>query len=80
MPDLGPDPLLVDLQRYVTELEDERGFADQHLIQKCRLLGEEVGELFKAVRTSEGRKIDVPGGDVGDELADRQFDNGFCTF
>ena len=70
MPDLGPDPLLVDLQRYVAELEDERGFADQHLIQKCLLLGEEVGELFKAVRTSEGMKIDVPGGDVGDELAD----------
>lgn len=70
MPILDADPLLADFQRYVAELEDERGFADQGLIEKCLLMGEEVGELFKAVRTHEGMKIDVPGGEVGEELAD----------
>jgi len=33
-------------------------------------LGEEVGELFKAVRTREGIKTDVPGSQVAGELAD----------
>lgn len=70
MPLLSTDPLLADLQRYVAELEAERGFAEQGVIEKCLLLGEEVGELFKAVRTHEGLKVDVPGGEVGAELAD----------
>ena len=70
MPSLSPDPLLADLQRYVAELEQERGFADQGVIEKCLLLGEEIGELFKAVRTQQGLKVDVPGGEVGEELAD----------
>ena len=63
-------PILADFQRYVVELEDVRGFSDQSVIDKCLLMGEEVGELFKAVRTREGLKIDVPGGEVGQELAD----------
>ena len=41
-------------------------------MQKCLLLGEEVGELFKAVRRSEGMGVDVSSisHDVGAELAD----------
>lgn len=70
MPILPPTPSLGDLQRYVDQMEAERGFTDQGVIEKCLLLGEEVGELFKAVRTAEGMKIDVPGGDIGHELAD----------
>lgn len=61
-----------DFQKYVAELEIERGFADQSLIDKCLLLGEEVGELFKAVRKSEGLSIDSNSTftEIGDELTD----------
>jgi|TARA_B100000315_G_scaffold256213_1_gene301603 NTP pyrophosphatase (non-canonical NTP hydrolase) len=47
-----------------------RGFADQSAVLRCLLLGEEVGELFKAVRTRERLKVDVPGSNIGSELAD----------
>ena len=63
-------PTLFEFQKYVAELEIERGFSDQSTIEKCLLLGEEVGELFKAVRTSAGLKVDVPGGEIAMELAD----------
>lgn len=58
MPTLGSNPTLADIQKYVTELEVERGFADQNTIQKCLMLGEEVGELFKAVRKQEKMSVD----------------------
>ena len=67
---LPPAPTLSDFQSYVAQLEVHRGFDSQTSIDKCLLLGEEVGELFKAIRTTEGLKIDVPGGEVGAELAD----------
>ena len=69
---LDQRPTLADLQRYVTELEGERGFSDQSARDKCLLLGEELGELFRAVRRAEGLKIDPASrvADVADELAD----------
>ena len=72
MPHLGPDPTLAELQAYVAQLEDERGFASQTILEKCLLLGEEIGELFKAIRVSEGLLIDGSSsvGDIADELAD----------
>lgn len=70
MPDLPADATLADLQRYVAEMELERGFADQSTIEKCLLLGEEVGELFKAVRTDVGLAVDDPGEEIAGELAD----------
>ena len=72
MPELGPDPTLAELQHYVEKLEQERGFSDQTILDKCLLLGEEVGELFKAIRKSEGLLIDEASsiGEVGEELAD----------
>ena len=72
MPHLDERPLLADLQSYVSKLEDERGFADQTVLDKCLLLGEEVGELFKAIRRTEGLLIDQRSefGDVASELAD----------
>lgn len=65
-------PMLEDFQRYVAELAQERGFSDVSVVQNCLLLGEEVGELFKAVRKSESMKTD---GDsksarIDEELAD----------
>ncbi|MDX8338235.1 MazG nucleotide pyrophosphohydrolase domain-containing protein [Draconibacterium sp. IB214405] len=72
MPSLKDNPRLADFQKYVTELEQERGFASQTTIDKCLLLGEEVGELFKAVRKSEGLLVDSNSDftEVSDELAD----------
>jgi NTP pyrophosphatase (non-canonical NTP hydrolase) len=72
MPNLTEKPTLKIFQQYVSELETERGFASQTIIDKCLLLGEEVGELFKAVRKSEGLAVDSKSNftEIGDELAD----------
>lgn len=72
MPELKNSPTLSDFQEYVSELEIERGFASQTTIDKCLLLGEEVGELFKEVRKSEGLLIDSNSRftGIGDELTD----------
>lgn len=72
MPDLKTNPTLANFQKYVTELEIERGFSDQSIIDKCLLMGEEVGELFKAVRKSEGLSVDSNSTftEIGDELTD----------
>jgi NTP pyrophosphatase (non-canonical NTP hydrolase) len=72
MPELTQNPTLKNFQQYVAELENERGFAHQTIIDKCLLLGEEVGELFKAVRKSEGLAVDTNSNftEIGDELTD----------
>lgn len=72
MPLLKQYPTLTDLQQYVAELEKERGFSNQDVLKKCLLLGEEVGELFKAVRKHEQMSIDLNSktSAVEDELAD----------
>jgi len=72
MPVLKKTPCLADFQRYVAELEEERGFAEQSVRDKCLLLGEEVGELFKVVRKLEGIAVDRNSrfGELGGELAD----------
>lgn len=63
---------LQHLQQYVRELEVERGFEHQTIIQKCLLLGEEIGELFKAIRKTEKLSVDQNSQthDVANELAD----------
>ncbi len=72
MPELKEKPTLKNIQDYVLELEKERGFASQTAIDKCLLLGEEVGELFKAVRKSEGLAVDTNSHftEIGDEITD----------
>ena len=72
MPELKPDPTLRDFQEYVVELEEERGFSRQDVIEKCLMLGEEAGELFKAVRKARNIKIDHNSEitSVSEELAD----------
>jgi NTP pyrophosphatase (non-canonical NTP hydrolase) len=63
---------LYRLQAYVAAKEVERQFDQQSARDKCLLLGEEVGELFKAVRKTSGLGVD-PHSDVktvGHELAD----------
>ncbi|MFA6417010.1 MAG: MazG nucleotide pyrophosphohydrolase domain-containing protein [Patescibacteria group bacterium] len=72
MPILKEKPTLLDIQKYVKEIETERGFTDVSIIQNCLLLGEEVGELFKAVRKTEKMKTDLNSNftSVEEELAD----------
>ena len=72
MPELKANPTLADFQKYVAQLEIERGFSGQNAQTKCLLMGEEVGELFKAVRKAEGVAIDPESktGEIGDELTD----------
>ena len=63
---------LSNLQIYVNELEHERGFIEQTLLQKCLLMGEEMGELFKAIRKAENISTDKNSDTfhVAEELAD----------
>jgi NTP pyrophosphatase (non-canonical NTP hydrolase) len=72
MSTLKKNASLAELQEYVAEVEMERGFAEESAVQKCLLLGEEVGELFKAVRKLSGIAVDPTSmiGSVADELAD----------
>ncbi len=63
---------LGQLQRYIEAAARERGFGDQTALQKCLILGEEVGELFKAVRKAEKMPIGLHSkvGTIDEELAD----------
>jgi len=69
---LANNPTLSDFHKYITEMEDVRGFSDQTVLQKCLMMGEEVGELFKAIRKDEGIKLDSNShvGGISEELAD----------
>jgi NTP pyrophosphatase (non-canonical NTP hydrolase) len=55
MPTLSANPTLQDFQKYVTQLEQERGFTKFGVLEQSLLLGEEVGELYKAIRKSEAK-------------------------
>ena len=71
---LPPKPTLQDYQALIKNLEQERGWAEHSLMRKCFGLGEEMGELFKAIRKSEKIGIEVGkehvNESVGEELAD----------
>ena len=69
---LAKSSALHELQRYVLEMEAERGFANRDVVQQCLLLGEEVGELFKAVRKRANMRVGTTSitGTVDEELAD----------
>lgn len=72
MPEFTTKPTLSDLQRYIEEMKAERGFNTTNKMYDCLLLGEEVGELFKAVRKNSNEFIadDSTASNVADELAD----------
>lgn len=68
-----------DYQTYVHELEALHGWLDVDLVHNCFLMGEEVGELFKAVRRVEAMfeqggaaptDVDARREEVGDEIVD----------
>jgi len=70
--ELKKDPTLNDFQEYVKKLELQRGFIQQNAIEKCLLLGEEMGELFKAIRKAMKLKTDINAniGSIDEEIAD----------
>lgn len=72
MPTLDANPTLNALQEYVRILESERGFTGNTVQKTALLLGEEIGELFKAIRKHEHMAIDNNSviGTVDEELAD----------
>ena len=68
---------LSEYQRYIQELEALHGWLDVDLVHNCFLMGEEVGELFKAVRVhnrmfEEGQPVEssVARDEVADEIVD----------
>ncbi|MFD2357257.1 DNA glycosylase AlkZ-like family protein [Nonomuraea ferruginea] len=65
-------PSLEELQRYVAEMEQERGFTHSSIVDQCLKLAEETGEVCKAVRKQTAMSIDPTSqvGSVGQELAD----------
>lgn len=46
------NPTLMDIQRYIQEMEEKRHFTNVTLLQTYLLLVEEVGELAKSIRKS----------------------------
>ncbi len=69
---LKKKPTLKDFQEYVHELEKERGLTGKTVLQKCLMLGEEMGELFQAIRKEENITIDHNSkfGTIEEELSD----------
>ena len=47
---LKQNPTLRDIQQYVAELEKDRGFDRNTVLEKYLLLSEEIGELAKCIR------------------------------
>ena len=72
MQPLKPDAALADLQQYVAKMEVARGFADRGVLEQALLLGEEIGELFKALRKNRNLSTATTSvvGSVEEELAD----------
>ncbi len=50
---LKKNPTLSDFQEWIVRMREKRGFDNEAILEECLLLGEEVGELFKAVRKYE---------------------------
>ena len=68
---------MADFQKYIHDLETLHGWLDVSMIHTCFLMGEEVGELFKAIRkhqkySNEGEPSNEETSKikVGEELVD----------
>ncbi len=72
MEQLSVGASLPSIQDYVRRMEIERGLDRQDITSQCLKLGEEVGELHRAVRKMQGQPQDPQGraADVGDEAVD----------
>lgn len=71
--ELKPLPTLADLQKYVAQMKQERGFNTTDKFYECCLFAEECGELISAVRKNSKHGSIGSGstiGNVSEELAD----------
>ena len=69
---LKEKPSLSDFQKYIEEMEAERGFSNTPIATIFMLLSEEVGELAKAARKQGNFTVDPNSKeyDVAEEAAD----------
>jgi len=69
---INPDWTLRQLQDYVWQMNQDRGFNLEDADKKMLMLTEEVGELAKAIRKHVGLKFDdsTATKDIDEELAD----------
>ena len=61
-------------QRYIHLLEEQKGWLSVDLVHNCFLMGEEVGELFKAIRRQRGyfeERVDTGAGEGTGAEAER---------
>ncbi len=66
MIELPAGAAMADYQRYIHQLEASKGWLSADLVRNCFLMGEEVGELFAAVR-----RVEEDGAErVGEEIVD----------
>jgi len=70
MAKLMKKPFLKDIQEYILKGGIELGFDKLSGLQRCLMLGEEVGELFKSVRKHERITVDTESSPIEEELAD----------
>lgn len=71
LPSLPDHASLADLQSWIDDLERARGWRDADPARCCFLMGEEVGEVFAAVRRAEPHPdTDEARAAVGEELVD----------
>jgi NTP pyrophosphatase (non-canonical NTP hydrolase) len=72
MEPLSQGASLSQIQDYVAKMEAERDLDKQDLPSQCLKLGEEVGELYRAVRKLQGNPQDPDGriANIGDEAID----------
>lgn len=75
MTELPSDDSLTKLQKYIWQMNVERGFNTEDAGKKMVMLMEEVGELAKAVRKQVGLKFTdtTKQTEVAEELADVQI-------
>ncbi|NJK89734.1 MAG: hypothetical protein HC923_10275 [Myxococcales bacterium] len=67
MIELPSDAPMREYQRYIRELEELHGWTQVDLVHNCFLMGEEVGELFKAVRRHD--RLFLEGSDEGAQVS-----------
>lgn len=73
MEPLDQEQPLRAIQAYVAAMEIERGFSDRDVLSQALLLGEELGELNKAIRKRQKNLTVDPEsrvGEIDEELAD----------
>ncbi len=76
--ELPAQAVLADYQQYIDLLEKRMGWTEVDLIHNCFLMGEELGELFKAVRrvvklfdqAGDTANLESRRQDVSEELVD----------